>query len=93
MISSETSPDEGLIKAYWLKLRFTDAERQALRSAAASSQEIADFLDLLNSKDDGVHLKRPEFRSRLDALVGASLLAPERPAQIIDAPLRPEERA
>lgn len=61
---------------------FTAAERIDIRTAAASSGALADWLDLL-AKAPGVHLDDPATIAGVNALVGAGLITSARAAQIL----------
>lgn len=76
----DTSP---LISVGRFKLLFTQAERIALRQAAAQSAEVADFLDILEGFTDGVSLADPAMVAALGQLEVGGLLTAERAAAIL----------
>ena len=63
-------------------LRFTAAERTAIRAAAAVSPELADWIDQARFARE-IELDAPNTAEGLNALVGAGLLTPERRAAIL----------
>lgn len=62
--------------------RFTQAERIGIRSAAAVSPVVQDYIELLVLAQD-VNLDHPETISGVNALEAAGLLAPGRAAEIL----------
>lgn len=72
--------------AFTFKLRFTQAERMAIRTAAQQSAEVEDFLDMLDTAAAAgkmVVANDPLLIAGLAALTGAGLLAAGRSAQIL----------
>lgn len=65
------------------KLLLTKAERVAIRTAAASSTDVEDFLDLLAGFTDGVSLSDPLLIGALSELQTAGLLTADRVAAIL----------
>lgn len=81
------------ITSYAFKMRMTQAERIAARTKAETDPVIYDFMDLLNSKQDGVNLDSTPMVAGLAALVAAGVLTADRPAQIRADPILDSERA
>ena len=63
-------------------LRFTAAERTAVRAAAAISAELADWIDQARFAQE-IDLDATTTAAGLDALVGAGLLTAERRATVL----------
>ena len=63
-------------------LRFTAAERTAIRAAAAVSPELADWIDQARFARE-IELDAPTTAAGLDALVAAVLLTGERRAAVL----------
>ena len=63
-------------------LRFTAAERTAIRAAAAASPALADWIDQARFARE-IELDAPDTAAGLDALVGVCLLTAERRAAIL----------
>ena len=63
-------------------LRFTAAERTAIRAAAAVSPELADWIDQARFARE-IELDAPTTAAGLDALVAAGLLTAERRAVVL----------
>ncbi|MCX8003357.1 MAG: hypothetical protein N2688_00115 [Burkholderiaceae bacterium] len=63
-------------------LRFTFAERAAIRAAAAVSPELADWIDRARFARE-IDLDSPLTAAGLDALVAAGLLTVERKAAVL----------
>jgi hypothetical protein len=73
------------------KARMTAAERIAIRTAAASSVAIYDYLDMLDSSKF-VDLDSAETIGGLQALEVATLLSPGAAALILTAPIQEDEK-
>jgi hypothetical protein len=63
-------------------LRFTAAERTAIRAAAAISPELADWIDQARFARE-IDLDAPTTATGIDALVAAGLLTVERRAAVL----------
>jgi hypothetical protein len=63
-------------------LRFTAAERTAIRTAAAASPELADWIDQARFARE-IDLDAPTTAAGLDALVAAGLLTAARRAAVV----------
>jgi len=63
-------------------LRFTAAERTAIRAAAAASPELADWIDQARFARE-IELDAPTTAAGLNALVAAGLLTAERRAAVL----------
>ena len=74
------------------KRRMTTAERIGIRTAAASSAEIFDFMDLLDTATY-VDFEDAETITGLNTLEGAGLLGAGRAAEILGAPILDNERS
>jgi len=81
-----------IVTSYALKMRLTQAERIAARNAAKTDPVVFDFLDLLDTKNDGINLDLLPLIGGLAALVSAGVLAADRPAQIRADPILDSER-
>ena len=79
------------ITAYALKARMTSAERIAIRTAAASSAAVADWLDLADSARY-IDLDLAATRTGVQALETAGLLGAGRALEILDAAVLDSER-
>ena len=66
------------------KLLLTQAERIAIRQAAATVPEVEDFMDLLNGFTDGVSLSDPMMIAAIGQLHDAGLLTEERATAVLD---------
>ncbi|PZO91518.1 MAG: hypothetical protein DI623_03075 [Sphingomonas sanxanigenens] len=75
--------DAPLISVGRFKLLLTYDERAAIRAAAATEDQIADFLDLLAGFTDGVALSDPVLVASINALVPAGLITATRAAEIL----------
>jgi len=73
------------------KKRMTDAERIAVRGAAAVNDTIYDFMDLL-SDATYVDLEDPETVAGVAALEGAGLLGAGRASEILTGAIQDIER-
>jgi len=62
--------------------RFTQAERIAIRAAAASNPVVNDYLQLMNAVTDVVHLDDPDTVAGLNAMEAAGLIGTGRAAAI-----------
>lgn len=62
--------------------RFTQAERIAIRAAAASNPAVNDYVQLMNAVTDVVHLDDPDTVAGLNALEAAGLIGTGRAAAI-----------
>lgn len=62
--------------------RFTQAERIAIRAAAAASAELTDYLELLSLAED-VRTDDPDTRAAVEMLEAVGLIAPGRAAEIL----------
>ena len=71
--------------------RFTQPERLAIRTAAKSSVVIEDYMAMV-TEAKWIDLNRPDTRAGVLALEAATLLAPGRALEIMDAPVQMEER-
>jgi hypothetical protein len=65
------------------KLLFTRGERIAMREAATSDDDVADWLDLLNGFTDGVSLSEPMLIGAITEMRDAGLLTQERAAAVL----------
>ena len=65
-----------------LLLRFTAAERAAIRAAAAGSPELVDWIDQARFARE-IELDAPTTAAGLDELVGAGLLTGERRSAVL----------
>ena len=72
-----------LISVGRFKLLFTQAERIAMRAAAAQSPQVEDFLDLLAGFTEGVSLSDPVTVASIGQLQAAGLLTADRAAAIL----------
>lgn len=79
------------ITPYHLKRRMTSTERKAIRNLAKTSDDIYDYMDMLDSATT-VHLDDPMTIGGLQALEAAGKLAPGRAAAILNAPIQDNER-
>ena len=79
------------VTVYAFKARMTAAERVAIRTAAASSPSVFDFMDMADSARY-IDLSRAETRAGVLALESGGLLATGRALQILDAPVLDVER-
>ena len=79
------------ITGYALKMRMTSAERIAIRDAAASSDEVADFMDLADSAQY-IDLDDPTTRTGVQTMEAALLLGTGRALEILDAAIVDAER-
>lgn len=79
------------ITAYAFKARFTAAERIAIRTAAASSAAVADWLDLADTARY-IDLDMAATRTGVQALETAGLLSSGRALEILDAVVLDSER-
>ena len=70
--------------------RFTQAEKVALYTAAKTNVDIQIYLDDVNAATY-IDLQRADTRASVQGLELAGLLAAGRAAQIIDAPIQPDE--
>lgn len=77
---------ERIITTKAFLLRFTQAERVAVRTAARNSVPIDDWLHLLES-DTIVHLDSVFMQEGMNALVDAGFIPLNRKAAILDAPI------
>ena len=82
---------DGLVKSYavaqmdritWLKERFTQAERAAIRQAAMTNGAIADLCSLVDGASV-VHFDDPVTIGGVAALEAAGLIGPGRGAEIL----------
>jgi hypothetical protein len=82
---------DGLVKSYvvaqmdritWLKERFTQAERAAIRQAAMTNGAVADLCAMVDGASV-VHFDDPVTIGGIAALEAAGLLAPGRGAEIL----------
>ena len=80
-----------LITRLAFKKRMTDAERIAVRGAAAVNDTIYDFMDLL-SDATYVDLEDPETVAGVGALEGAGLLGAGRASEILTGAIQDIER-
>ena len=80
------------ITVYAFKNRFTQAERVAIRTAAATVAAVADYLDMVASRNY-VDLSDPTTTADVNALVTASLLTSARAAAILSLTIQPQEYA
>lgn len=76
-------PIPELITVGRFKLLLTQAERIEIRAAAASSAQVADFLDLLNGFTDGVSLDDPNLITAIGQMQAAGLLTEARAAEVL----------
>lgn len=79
------------ITGYAFKMRMTSAERIAIRAAAASSDEVADFMDLADSAQY-IDLDDPTTRTGVQTMEAALLLGTGRALEILDAAIVDAER-
>lgn len=79
------------ITAYALKARMTSVERIAIRTAAASTAAVADWVDLADSARY-IDLDLAATRAGVEALETAGLLAAGRAAVILDTSITESER-
>ena len=79
------------ITGYALKMRMTSAERIAIRAAAASSDEVADFMDLADSAQY-IDLDDPTTRTGVQTMEAVLLLGTGRALEILDAAIVDAER-
>lgn len=70
--------------------RFLPAEKAALYTAAKTSVDIQIYLDDVNAASY-IDLQRPDTRASVQALETAGLIGAGRAAQILDAPIQPDE--
>lgn len=75
------SPVRDITPIAYLK-RFTQAERIAIRAAAASNPAVNDYVQLLNAVTDLVHLDDPDTVAGLNALEAAGIIGAGRSAAI-----------
>lgn len=81
-----------VVSSYALKMRLTQAERIAARAEAVTNPVVFDFLDLMDTKRDGINLDLPLLIAGLGALVSANVLTADRPAAIRADPILSTER-
>lgn len=72
-----------LITVGRFKLLMTQAERIAIRAAAASSPQVEDFLDLLDGFTEGVSLSDPLLVAAIGQMQAAGLLSEPRAAAVL----------
>ena len=85
------APDIRHITGYAFKMRMTAAERIAIRTAAAASPAVADFMDLANSAQY-IDLDLGTTRDGVEALEAATLIGVGRAAVILDTAIVDAER-
>lgn len=73
------------------KQRLTQAERIAIRAAAAANPVVYDFLDILDSATF-VDLHRQDTIDGINAMESAGLLAEGRATEILNAAIQDHER-
>ena len=86
------TPDSRVLAVFNFKARFTAPERIAARVAAKTDDEVADFLDLVDSIKAGVDLDHPMTTAGLAMLVTKGLLTSARATAIQSAALQDGER-
>lgn len=79
------------ITGYAFKMRMTAAERIAIRTAAAASPAVADFMDLADSAQY-IDLDLSTTRDGVEALEAAALIGVGRAAVILDTAITDAER-
>lgn len=79
------------ITGYAFKMRLTSAERIAIRTAAAASPAVADFMDLADSAQY-IDLDLGTTRDGVEALEAATLIGVGRAAVILDTAIVDAER-
>jgi len=75
-------PARRIIPPLEFLLRFTAAERTAIRAAASASPELADWIDQARFARE-IDLDAPTTAAGLDALVAAGLLTADRRAAMV----------
>lgn len=91
ILSPVVAPRPNHITSYAFKSRMTSAERIAIRTAAASNAAVYDWLDLADSARY-IDLDLQATRDGVLGLEAATLLAPGRALEILDAPVLDIER-
>ena len=72
------------------KLRFTQQERIAIRSASKENGYVEDFMDILNSGSH-VDLLRKDFKEGLSFLVSMGIRTEQRMDEILRSPIQDHE--
>ncbi len=87
----ESIPPEPIITKLAFRYRMTDSEYVGILSASKTDVEVAAWLETFNMVSQ-VNLADPRTRSGLNMMVSKNLLTQVRLEEIIDAPVREEER-
>lgn len=84
-------PEPKHITLLALNLRFTRAERDAIRAAEAADADVSDAMYLMKQARY-IDLERLETIASINLLVSKTLLTPERGTQILTDPVQPHEK-
>lgn len=71
------------ITAMQFKLLFTQSERMAIHTAAATDLTLYDYLDLIGTNGAGIDLDHPVVVAGIQHLVDATIITSDRAAQIL----------
>jgi hypothetical protein len=91
IIAAVQPPLPPIITKLAFRYRMTDAEYVGILSAAKTDVEVAAWLETFNMVSQ-VNLADPRTLSGLEMMVSKGLLTEERVKEILDAPVRDDER-
>lgn len=91
-IEYDEVPEQRWITLLALNLRFTKAERTAIREAQTTDEDVSDLMYLFQVAKY-IDLDRTETIGGLQLLEAKGLLGAGRAGEVLSAPVQPQERA